>query len=337
LNSNIDITVLIPTIGRETILQALSSLYESTVKPVEIIVIDDSAAQIVELPDEFNVIIIRTGGNLGYMRALSLGFENASGRFIAILNDDDIFFPTKIEYQINAMQADDSAASICKLRKFSDTTRVRSGFFECVDYSNFDRLLLLFAPIGADATLMIDREKFEGNVFAGIPNGNFGDWCLSLDLYFDLKISAINLQLYGYRQHQTQNSRRSLMEDEVHYLYSLWSKKNLMLNLPSISFANFYIFFIWPRGQKLKSIANLDLKSLIIWLTDYFNQFDESVRKNRMLITAVAIFKILYLCVGTRKIPLFVVKFVVVNFRAWPSVLKLVYQNIPRVRVSSWT
>lgn len=79
------VSVVIPTIqGREEVLdRAVKSVKEQTYEPIEILVVPE--------------------GNSA-CEARNIGVERAKGEFIAFLDDDDIWKPTKIEKQIQVME-----------------------------------------------------------------------------------------------------------------------------------------------------------------------------------------------------------------------------------------
>lgn len=95
---NIKFSVIIPLYnGEKFIAKALDSVKAQTFKDYEIIVADDGStdngAKIVE---EYGVFLIKQkNGGLGSAR--NLGIIPASGEYIALLDQDDIWYPTKLE------------------------------------------------------------------------------------------------------------------------------------------------------------------------------------------------------------------------------------------------
>ena len=103
------VSVIIPTYKRnETLERAIISVINQTYPNIEIIVVDDNA----EFPEyrEANrrllkrykkVKLIENERNLGGGLTRNQGIKVAKGKFIAFLDDDDEFLPTKIEKQYN--------------------------------------------------------------------------------------------------------------------------------------------------------------------------------------------------------------------------------------------
>jgi len=103
-----DISVIIPYYNREEFVDdAVQSVLAQTLKPLEIIIVNDcsressrrhldryaSVCQIVDLPK-----------NVGLAGSRNAGIRVARGRYIALLDDDDIWLPEKLEVQRAYMQ-----------------------------------------------------------------------------------------------------------------------------------------------------------------------------------------------------------------------------------------
>lgn len=106
------VTVIIPTYKRsDKIERAIKSAINQTYKNIEIIVIDDNA----NFPEELrktkkivskyeNIKFIENEENLGGALTRNVGIDNAQGKYIAFLDDDDEFISNKIERQMELMK-----------------------------------------------------------------------------------------------------------------------------------------------------------------------------------------------------------------------------------------
>lgn len=109
------VSVIIPTFNRfHFLLNAIKSIKSQTYSNIEIIVVNDCSTE--KEYYEYNwkengVNIIHLQKNtrelfgfacVGYVR--NMGIEKSSGKYIAFCDDDDIWFPSKLELQINAMK-----------------------------------------------------------------------------------------------------------------------------------------------------------------------------------------------------------------------------------------
>ena len=113
------VSVLIPTYNSEkTIRRALSSVFAQTLQPVEVIVVDDGSsdntASIVEnFPHPMKpgfLKTVRLDSNYGPSYARNIGWEMASGEFLAFLDSDDSWHPRKLEIQSSYMLEHDELA-----------------------------------------------------------------------------------------------------------------------------------------------------------------------------------------------------------------------------------
>ena len=91
------VAVVIPTLGRRSLGSAIQSIFDQSVKPDQIIVIDDSIDQDLNLKEYESITVLKTGGNSGpsYSRNLGLGFCKSD--WVAFLDDDDLWLPNHLE------------------------------------------------------------------------------------------------------------------------------------------------------------------------------------------------------------------------------------------------
>jgi glycosyltransferase involved in cell wall biosynthesis len=107
------VSVIIPTYNRYNyLLNTIKSVKSQTLKDIEIIVINDGSSQ----PEYYNfndesVIMIHLKQNsksiFGYPCAGHVrneGIKIAKGKYIAFCDDDDIWFPNKLQLQLDAME-----------------------------------------------------------------------------------------------------------------------------------------------------------------------------------------------------------------------------------------
>jgi glycosyltransferase involved in cell wall biosynthesis len=72
---------------------------------VEVIVVDDGSPTPLTLPAHPRLRVLRNDVSLGPAAARNRGIEEAAGRWTAMLDDDDIWVPEKIERQLAAAEA----------------------------------------------------------------------------------------------------------------------------------------------------------------------------------------------------------------------------------------
>jgi glycosyltransferase involved in cell wall biosynthesis len=105
------VSVVIPCYcSKDTIFRALNSVTSQTLKPVEIIVVDDCSTDntFEELVNFSNncvdkIIIIKTEINMGAASARNVGWALATQPYVAFLDADDSWHPDKIRIQYEFM------------------------------------------------------------------------------------------------------------------------------------------------------------------------------------------------------------------------------------------
>jgi len=92
------VTVVIPTINRESLPIALASVNDQSFRGFKLIIIDDSQDQSVE---STIYQVIKTGGLKGVSKARNLGIAHSESDFTALLDDDDFWHRDYLAKQIS--------------------------------------------------------------------------------------------------------------------------------------------------------------------------------------------------------------------------------------------
>jgi glycosyltransferase involved in cell wall biosynthesis len=109
----VPVSVVIPCYRcAQTIRRAVESVVRQTVRPLEVILVDDesgddTARVMGQIQQEFGkwVRVVRLPKNCGAAVARNFGWEAAMGRYVAFLDADDSWLPRKIERQFAFMEA----------------------------------------------------------------------------------------------------------------------------------------------------------------------------------------------------------------------------------------
>jgi hypothetical protein len=109
------VSVVIPTIGRDELRRAVESALDQTVSVEVIVVVDrlDRFGQVVNDLGNLEVKVIQNPRK-GAPAARNVGAEQATGDFIAFLDDDDHWLPQKLELQLSQIgDKKDNFISVC--------------------------------------------------------------------------------------------------------------------------------------------------------------------------------------------------------------------------------
>lgn len=199
------VSVVIPVYNGEKYLgEAIRSVIEQTLRPNEVIVVDDgstdNSAQIAEsfVP---HVKLIKKGNN-GAASARNAGIMKSKGFYLAFLDADDLWLPNKLEIQMDFLTSNRHIEILfCKAIQFyspdlSANTRIKIQIVENV------------LPYHVPGTVLLSKDSF---LSIGLYNENYKtgetiDWYLRA-LDSDYKINTLNEVLLRRRIHSKNSSR----------------------------------------------------------------------------------------------------------------------------------
>ncbi|MCL4256984.1 MAG: glycosyltransferase family 2 protein [Anaerolineales bacterium] len=180
------VSVVIPTRNRaDYVLQALDSVFAQTFTDYEIIVVDDGSTD--NTADLLHSLAAE--GRLHYFvrepqgvsAARNFGVQQAQGKYIAFLDSDDLFMPTKLEEQMAVFDKNPELGFVhCWFSKFTDAgqdlglrdTSVFRGFV-------YPQILTEWSVLMAMPCLLIRKDVF-------LEAGGFDEgmrWAEDLDLW----------------------------------------------------------------------------------------------------------------------------------------------------------
>jgi glycosyltransferase involved in cell wall biosynthesis len=131
--------------------ECIQSLLNQTFSDFELIIVDDGSidgtlAYLGKLQDP-RVRLFVLGSNHGLIQARTRGFQAASGRYIAVMDADDIAAPTRLEEQFRAMEQ--GGLDVCgsfhtTLENATGKRRTRTGHSSD---SDIRALLTIYSPL----------------------------------------------------------------------------------------------------------------------------------------------------------------------------------------------
>jgi len=238
-SQRIDVSVVIPTHGRPDLLdRAIRSALAQTHSNLEVVVVldgdDGRTPQAVEQIQDPRVSLITLAASVGGAEARNVGARAARGRYIALLDDDDEWLPTKLARQL-------ALADICPSYAFVVVTQYLYRLPGHADelwpghlpaagepLSEF-----LFSSRGGfqTSTYLCPRELFLENPFtAGLKKHQDWDWFLRLAALpgFRLLVVPEPLSIYWVPLRS-----RSSVSGKIDWRFSAaWAKSRLALMTP---------------------------------------------------------------------------------------------------------
>lgn len=147
------ISVIIPCYNcGETIERALDSVYQQSFLPQEVILINDCSTdntyqELLKLKEKYPhewVKIRGTPCNSGPSRARNIGWETASGEYIAFLDGDDTWHNQKIEIQYKIITSSKSDVHVVKRKLLNNGDCQQAFDLDSISYSKLAPKRILF-------------------------------------------------------------------------------------------------------------------------------------------------------------------------------------------------
>lgn len=117
------VSVIIPTRNRvNDVVRAVASVCAQSYRALEIIVVIDGSDPVTQATlaaiDDTRLRVVALAESVGGSDARNTGVQHANGTWVAFLDDDDEWLPTKIEKQVQAVQAADTTDVLVVCRFF---------------------------------------------------------------------------------------------------------------------------------------------------------------------------------------------------------------------------
>lgn len=135
LNNKIQVSVVLPIYnGEKTLIATLKSLEGQTFKDFEVVACidgthDGSHAILNSYKEIFkNLIILYNEENLGLGPTMNRLVANASGTYIAISEQDDYYYPQRLQLQVELLDAKSDIGLVSGIAEFWDGEKVTSKF-----------------------------------------------------------------------------------------------------------------------------------------------------------------------------------------------------------------
>lgn len=233
------VSVIITTHNRRQLLErAVNSVLNQTYKDIDLVIVDDNSTDdtddyLKNISSLENVQVIRLSGadSRGGNHARNVGIKAATGDYIAFLDDDDEWLPTKIEKQMAVFQDN------------SDVGMVYCGHYyeyELIDTSrseafvsgkmNGDLSLECFTKIICFTSSMIVKASVLNEV--GVFDEELNFWQeteLNIRISNNTKVGYVNEPLFVYRIIRSDKNRLSNKYEQWWSAISYIEKKHKVL------------------------------------------------------------------------------------------------------------
>ena len=287
------VSVVIPTHNRaQIILRAICSVLAQTYRQLEIVVVidgDDPATTtaLAEIHDE-RLRWIEVNKTVGGAEARNIGIRNATGTWVALLDDDDEWLPTKLEEQMN--EARTAPHNCLIVTRFLDKRRqaeiVQPGCCPRPGQPISEYLFCETSMLGfrngflQTSTWLAPRQVFLTVPFSkGLPRNQETDWLLRAVVSLNLNISVVwkILAIFHNEQNEGRITSKSNWRDTMNWSLSpgLFTPKALFfffasVTVPAARLTKEPLAVFWRQLRVARQHGRPTLKSAWLFFANWF-------------------------------------------------------------------
>ncbi|SCI45052.1 glycosyltransferase family 2 protein [Romboutsia sp. 1001713B170207_170306_H8] len=259
MNENNLVSIITPSYNCKRYIQdTIESVIHQTYKNWELIIVDDCSSdntcEIIEkyAYDDKRIRLIKSKQNSGAAISRNIALSNAKGRFIAYLDADDLWYPQKLEIQINFMLRNNYGFSCASYEVIDNEGKPKGKnvyMIKKVDYRGFlTNNLLQTVGIMID-TKIVDRK------FLIMPN-----MLRRQDAATWLQILKAGNECYGLNEILAKYRRTegSLSSDKKKAIKGVWylyrDIEHLSLPFSCYCFIRYAFLALWKRIYVRKNV-----------------------------------------------------------------------------------
>lgn len=232
----------------EYIRESIESVRQQTFKNWELIIVDDASTDksvdIVKqiMKEESRICFIGLNMNRGVSNARNIATEGAKGKFIAFLDSDDLWLPTKLVKQIEAMEMENILLSYGSYILIDENGNSR-GIFKAKNKVSYEDMLKT-SEIGT-LTMMYNTDELGKHYFLEIGHE---DYVMKLEVLKKIDFAkGITEPLAKYRV-----TKKSLSRNK--FKAALW-QWNIYRDVEKLSFLKSVYYFIFYAYNGLKKYS----------------------------------------------------------------------------------
>lgn len=219
--------------------EQIDSIIEQTYKSLEIIIADDASTDetwplLNSLAAKDNRIkLFRNEKNVGFNVNFSQACEKASGEFIAIADQDDIWEPNKIEILVDAINENPDIMLVhCISARFEEKGKPHLRSLRLLNYFNGnDVRYFMLSNYVSGHNMLFRKELLQASL--PFPPNMYYDWWLVVYACVIGKVKAVEKVLVWHRMHQ-QNATGAA-KPKVHFYKQVQVVLSSIIAIPKLN------------------------------------------------------------------------------------------------------
>lgn len=238
------VSVIIPTYARPQYLRrAIDSVLAQTYPNIEIIVVDDNgigtenqrytSILLSEYIQMNKIIYLAHEKNKNGSAARNTGIRHAHGQYIAFLDDDDEFLPTKIEKQVKRLEECDSQVGACYCGwNIMEDRKLRGVMVFKGEGNLLEDMLTLKNPLCGGSSLLLKRQVCEHLNGFDETFRRHQDWEFMVRFFrkYDITVVAESLVVIHIETHHVRPKSKLIEEVKMQFLSKFASDIDLCEN-----------------------------------------------------------------------------------------------------------
>lgn len=202
------VSIILPTFNREKLItETIESILNQTYKDFELIIVDnyseDKTEDIVKSFNDNRIKYFKNQNNGIIAVNRNFGFSKSTGDFIAFCDSDDLWFPTKLEKQLNEFNKNPNVGLVCSSGiTFNEKGTI--GKIEDTSLTNISFEKLLFHNYVINSSAIVKKNVFD-NIGLLDEDPNIiavEDYELWLRIAKKYEVIRLNEPLVKYRIHE---------------------------------------------------------------------------------------------------------------------------------------
>ncbi len=188
------VSVVIPTYNRATLIgRAIHSVLVQTIDDWELIVVDDASTdnteEVVSSFEDFRIRYYSHQLNRGGSAARNTGIQKARGKYVAFLDSDDEWLPTKLERQLRLLETEESGVGLVytgMIHVYQSGERTKISPRHRGDLTGD---LLLRNVVGSSSAVLARKTVLEstGGFDTDLPSRQDLDMWLRISIHYDIE------------------------------------------------------------------------------------------------------------------------------------------------------